>query len=213
MNSVLLHEPWQYDSTAIASPWRSPALKKVLTIGVLIEDPIFPLHPPVARILADAVEKLSSAGHKIVFLQNAPSIALSNKIAIDLFSLDNSRTTYTHIVKSGEPVIPSVANILRALAPTAPATLEGLFDTNIKKEEYIRGWHEVFINEKIDVIIGPGSETTALPHDTYGNAPYTIIWNVLNVSFPYFIFKYSKVDRVCEHSKSYGRKKLMIRLF
>lgn len=179
---MLIVRTGQHDSTVLAIPWRNPVSKTTLSIGVLVQDPLFPLHPPVARALASAIEKLGSAGHTIVILKYSPSIALSNKITLDLFSLDTTDATLANIAKSGEPVVPSIRCLSLVSKRTAPATLEGLFDTNTAKAEYSESWHQLWIREKIDVIIGPGSETTAVPHDTYGNSPYTMIWNLLDVS-------------------------------
>jgi amidase len=62
--------------------------------------------------------------------------------------------------------------------------LENLWDLNAARADYSERWNQALVKAKIDVIIGPVAETTAPPHDTYGNSPYTIIWNLLNVS-PY----------------------------
>lgn len=184
MDNVIQKEPWEYDSTASAVRWRKlSSPKKTLKIGVLPEDPKFPLHPPVARALESAVAKLKEAGHTLVDLKNSPPVSISNSIAIDLFSLDPKKTPYGIIAQSGEPTVQSVLIDALNSKRVDPYTLSELFDLNTAKAAYVKAWHSVWVAEKIDVIIGPGAETTAVPHDTYGNAPYTMVWNLLDVSY------------------------------
>jgi len=39
----------------------------------------------------------------------------------------------------------------------------------------------VFLDNQLDTIIGPGYQTCAVPHDTYGFPVYTVLANVLDV--------------------------------
>ena len=60
--------PATLDSTATDVPWRQvkQRLDSKLRIGVLAEDPSYPLHPPVKRALAEAVRKVEATGHQLV---------------------------------------------------------------------------------------------------------------------------------------------------
>lgn len=52
MSSVVYTKPWLDDSDTHPVPWLKEdwsSKGNVLTIGVLAEDPIFPLHPPIRR--------------------------------------------------------------------------------------------------------------------------------------------------------------------
>lgn len=188
---VISRIPQDYDSTALAIPWVEVEPKKKLTIGILPEDPQFPLHPPVSRALATAVDILRTAGHTIVPLAGSPRISESDTIVRPFFSLDNTKTPFKHIAASGEPMIPSVKKTLYIVdAKPRGYTLEELYDLNVARASYTERWNEVFVNNKLDVLLAPGAENTAVPHDTYGNAPYTGVWNLLNVSLQAYI-KYS----------------------
>lgn len=88
-------------------------------------------------------------------------------------------------------MIPSVKKTLYIVdAKPRGYTLEELYDLNVARASYTERWNEVFVNNKLDVLLAPGAENTAVPHDTYGNAPYTGVWNLLNVSLQAYI-KYS----------------------
>jgi amidase len=185
IETVLSAKPWNYDSTALAIPWRQTPRKSQLRIGVY-EDPDFPLHPPVRRSLTTAVKLLEGAGHIIVPLPQFPSLAEGIKLCIQLFSLDNTRTSIKHIMASGEPFVPSVAAVLGGMtSPPKDVKLEEFFDLNVAWQVYKEKWNKIWVANELDVLVGPGAETTAVPHDTYGFAPYTMIWNLLNVNLPF----------------------------
>lgn len=83
--SVIDAVPQDYDYLALAIPWISAPSKSTLTIGVLPEDPDFPLFPPVKRTLKTAIEKLKAVGHTIIYLTGAPSTKEANEIAVALY--------------------------------------------------------------------------------------------------------------------------------
>lgn len=192
--SVVEAVPQDYDSSALAVPWISAPSRHSLVIGVLPEDSGYPLLPPVKRTLANAIEKLKAAGHTIIPLADTPSTKEANEIAVALYNIDPTKAALKKILASGEPFVQSVANSAADYAayntdqaplfpiPAGGYTLETLWDLNVARADFTERWNQLFVNTKIDVVIGPVAETTAPPHDTYGNCPYTILWNLLNVS-------------------------------
>lgn len=197
--SVIDAIPQDYDSSSLAAPWISAHLERPLTIGILPEFPEFPLMPPVKRTLESAIEKLKAAGHTIVHLSNAPSTKEANEIAVAMFQLDPTRAAIKKIKASGEPFIKSVLKSFADFAayqadstnsplfplPEGGYTLESLWDLNAARADYTERWNQLLLKDNIDVVLGPVAENTAVPHDTYGNCPYTILWNLLNVRRPF----------------------------
>jgi amidase len=117
MRNVLDYDTWLLDESVIA-PWRSPPLSayrgkgncddenQILTLGVILEDPKYPLHPPVLRNFQNALSKLASAGHKLISLeshlpQTIPADAATT--AFTMFSMDPKKTSLSHLATSGEP--------------------------------------------------------------------------------------------------------------
>jgi hypothetical protein len=82
-------------------------------------------------------------------------------------------------------MIPSVLATVKMFAPLnqKALTLDDLIELNVELIAYKAAWHAVFKEQKLDVLITPASENTALKHDAYGNCPYTSIWNLLDVSW------------------------------
>jgi amidase len=155
---ILSRKPWNYDSSAMAVPWRATTSKDKLVVGVQANDSIYPLFPPVARALASAVEKLQAAGHIMIHLKNAPTVAEAQQIASHMFSLDNTQTTFKNIMASGEPLVPSVQKTV-GLVVKKPGgySVEEVFDLNVDRAKYIEKWNRVFVENKLDVLIGAGN--------------------------------------------------------
>jgi amidase len=188
-------QAWKYDSAAVGVPWQAiPSginASGSLTIGVLAEDEHFPLHPPVKRALDRAVEALTRAGHRIVRLggdDEAGNLAYASRLAFQYFTYSPRKDLIT---PSGEPVVTSVA---KASAPlfTGPLpvqqgldtfeTIKSLYDARQRVHD---AWRQTWVDQKLDVILAPGAQNTAVAHDTYGWPPYTVIWNVLDVSLSF----------------------------
>lgn len=185
MRCVLNTDPWELDSSVIFSPWRNITPKPSLRLGFVLEDSHFPLHPPVLRTLTAATEKLKAAGHEIIPL-NVPSIKDACLLGFRCFAMDPANTPFQHISASGEPVIPALGStkLPHEYMPYeyAPLTLEALYDLTEQRTWYKERLRELVVKNRVDAIIMPGNQGTAAPHDQYGWTPYTIFWNVMDVS-------------------------------
>ncbi|KAJ9622813.1 hypothetical protein H2203_006465 [Taxawa tesnikishii (nom. ined.)] len=139
-SAVLKTDPSKRDPTASFTPWRSveksPGRK--LRLGLIVEDPTFPLHPPVMRALNTAVDKLKEAGHTIIPLTDkVPNISETLLTAFRFFGMDPKKIVFSHIDASGEPRIPSLATA-GLPQPHFPhnyiePTLENLIQLNVKR--------------------------------------------------------------------------------
>lgn len=70
MTSLIESKPWEYDARCAVIPWREDVYREVqthsLVIGVLMDDGVVRPHPPVTRVLQQAIEALRAAGHEIL---------------------------------------------------------------------------------------------------------------------------------------------------
>ncbi|KAJ5949118.1 hypothetical protein N7454_000702 [Penicillium verhagenii] len=192
---------WQYDSGAFAAPWNeSPRATTEhngsLTIGVLAEDAQFPLHPPIKRAFEAAIEKLTRAGHQIVYLESSSqelSVAYASRLAFQYFIYGPSED---NIQSSGEPLVKSVARFM--FTGPFPVDMElGPFEKIQKLHEARQGvhdaWRQVWVDQKLDVVLAPGAQNTAVAHDTYGWPPYTVMWNLLD--YPACVIPFGKASQ------------------
>lgn len=188
--AVLDADPAQYDSSAVSIPYISKPgstledlRKRPLRIGLLPEDPAFPLHPPVKRALAEASAALSKAGHEIIKLPFDPATgaAKANGISFQMFSIDPLDTSMKYIQASGEPPVNSVKLSIPP-GEKHKYTIDQLAGLNVQRRVYADSWRQVWLENNLDIVLAPGAQNTAVPHDTYGMPPYTLIWNFLDVS-------------------------------
>jgi amidase len=100
MKLVTNVDPWQFDSSALFSPWRTVPPKTTLRLELIQEDTNFPLHPPALRTLTSATEKFQAAGDEVAPL-HIPFIRDACTLAFRMFSLDPARTPFKHIAASG----------------------------------------------------------------------------------------------------------------
>ncbi|KAL3464417.1 amidase signature domain-containing protein [Aspergillus heterothallicus] len=206
MATVLSGETWRYDSSVLAASWRNdtPANKslerRLLTIGILPEDPNYPLHPPVRRALTSAVNSLTKKGHRVIQLpltladNNNTSAAYASRLAWQYFTYS---PFIDHMAPSGEPPITSVVKGASPLfTGKLPVTEEDIFKKisalHLAKKDYCDFWRKTWTEYGLDVVLAPGSQNTAVPHDTYAWPPYTVMWNL--VDYPAIIIPYGKAS-------------------
>jgi amidase len=199
MKSIIDSRPALLDPMVLDVPWRSvsPPQKK-LRFGVVAEDPLLPLHPPVKKAVSDTADLLRSQGHEIVPLTAEECMtAAVYDVATQLFSLD--KTSAETLVKGGEPLVPSLVFIRdamrevkwdRSLLPDTRSIedpLERLSFLNMKRYEIQDRWKKMWVARGLNAVIGPGGQTTAVEHDMYALAPYTCLFNFLDVSHHRFL--------------------------
>ncbi|GES59592.1 general amidase-B [Aspergillus terreus] len=202
MESVLNAQPAVYDSTVIDVPWRKVDVKPKLRIGVVPEDPIFPLHPPVRRVLTEATRKLEAQGHRIIPLSAKECQLLAvNAVAWSIFQLDDAAVK--HILSAGEPVVPAMHHIrkqgevLRQSHSSSMPDVSGLDRLgqlallNTKRAELREMYRKLWVRYDLDVCISPPAQSTAVAHDTFGLPPYTAFLNTLD--YPSCVIPFGKV--------------------
>lgn len=194
MKSVIDSRPSLVDSTAIDVPWRLvDPLKPKLRFGVLAEDPLFPWHPPVKTTVKDTVDLLQAQGHDVVHLEYGECLSgACADLAMQLFGLD--KTGVQILVKANEPLVPSMIQVRDATrgvdfdrnflpdTRTIEGDLEQLSFLHLKRLAVQEAWRKLWAEHRLDAVIGPGAQNTAVEHDEYGLPPYTNIFNVLDVS-------------------------------
>lgn len=190
MSTIINAQPWKYDTTASAAPWYpTPSLDqpKQLTIGVPPESTAFPLHPPVKRALQTAIIALKTKGHRIVYLADNPALdlAYANRLAFQYFIYG---PYIDYIASGGEPPVPSVAKRSSPMF-TGPFPVdmdlppfEKIDALHVARHRYTDAWRKAWVEAGLDVLIAPGAQSTAVPHDTFGWPPHTLVWNLLDVS-------------------------------
>lgn len=189
MKCMIDFEPWKYDITALSVPWNRISdhqSQRRLTIGVPPEDPWFPYHPPIRRALEDAISSLQKEGHTIIRLpvDERRSLAYGNRIAFQYFTYGPPDDS---ISQSGEPLVTSVAKRSHPMF-SGPFPVDSeteltdlINELHEARANFSDAWRKAWVEHRLDILLAPGAQNTAVPHDTYGWPPYTLVWNLLDV--------------------------------
>jgi amidase len=64
-------QPWRLDPRCLPIPWREYHFREVqsrhLVVGLLLDDGVVKVHPPIERALKEIEAKLIAAGHEVVY--------------------------------------------------------------------------------------------------------------------------------------------------
>jgi amidase len=190
--AVLDAQPARLDSTALDVPWRDVGslAKAKLKLGMVTEDPCYPLHPPVRRALNEAVRLLEAEGHEIVRLGPSESlIAEATEVALAFFATKSGGPDL--IEEGGEPAMNTVVLTRKVMSELTSKFLkdidslqgvEKLAALNVKWAAVVDAWRETWNKYNFDAVLSPAAQNTAVPHDQYGIPPYTVFLNTLDVN-------------------------------
>lgn len=192
MKAAINGRPARFDPFVLDLPWREAAgtIKQKLRFGVVPEDPVFPIHPPVKKAVAEAIKLLEANGHEIVFLQ--PEECLVAKSALVAWALMDLDDKADRVVEAGgEAPIPARVRMREEMAKLdwsciadvdSKPGLARLSGLTVKRNEIINAWRKLWQQHQLDAVIGPPAQNTAVEHDEYGIPPYTQLLNFLDVS-------------------------------
>lgn len=222
---IIEREPWRYDPRCVPIPWREDVCQAVqqrpLVIGVMLDDGVVKVHPPVERIVWDAAKRLQAAGHKLV-----PWSSEGHSECIDImvrlrsprtyfrasslmtvqdlyFTADGGEDVRRDVNASGEPFVPHV----QKLVDRAPAiSVWDYWQLNKRKraaqKAYLRRWQETRCPEtgrEVDVLLTPAMAYAALPHRHCRWVGYTKFCNLLD--YTALVIPGDTVDRAVDLPK------------
>ncbi|KXJ90342.1 amidase signature domain-containing protein [Microdochium bolleyi] len=201
MQIVAAQNPWKYDPSCMPIPWNTANQfsSRPLRIGVLPEDSEYTLQPPVRRALTDAVAKLEGAGHNIIHLaeDDSRSIGLGARIAFASYAAGQP-SHETLAQEMGEPLVNSLAKGVHPFMKHPPpvtremSLIETVAALSAARDAYAGSWHKTWVHHDLDVVLAPGAQHTAVPHDDYGVPAYTCAWNVID--YPACIVPYGRAS-------------------
>ncbi|EMC92431.1 hypothetical protein BAUCODRAFT_288739 [Baudoinia panamericana UAMH 10762] len=197
MAAVLGYDCWTVDEGVISVPWRRlPSPQGKLTLGYLLEDDMFPLHPTVLRTVKTATAKLTEAGHTVIpVAEHLPPKILEEVVdsAWYNFGMDPARTSEGHVNASGEPFVASIATATPPALKHFKPTLDDAYRFHVERQAFCAKFRELFVEQKLDAIILPAYQATAVAHDKYGVPMYTVLANMLD--HPSIVMPYLKADK------------------
>lgn len=190
-------QPWAVDPRCTPLPWNENAFKEVqerpMTIGLILDDGVVKVHPPIARALLELTAVLKAHGHEVVVWDTSDHAACIE--IMDLFyTVDGGEDIRRDVATAGEPFIPHV----EALVNRGKAiSVYEYWQLNKRKlavqKGYLDKWNAVRSpsGRAVDVVLSPTLPHTTVPHRRIRWVGYTKIWNLLD--YPAITFP---VDRV-----------------
>ncbi|KAK4545818.1 hypothetical protein LTR36_002382 [Oleoguttula mirabilis] len=185
--AVIDAAPWKLDPQVHPLPWREEAYREVqsrpLVIGLLIDDGIVKVHPPIERVLRDVAAKLQKAGHEVI--QWDGSLHFDCIQTMDsYYSADGGEDIRRDMSVDGEPYIPHVA----ALVDRGPAiSVYEYWQLHRAKraaqKAYLDKWQRLRSEKsgrEADVLLTPTMPHSAVPHRSCRWVGYTKVWNLLD---------------------------------
>ena len=191
--AIIDAEPWHIDPRCHPLPWREEVYQEIqsrpLAIGVMFDDGVVKVHPPIERALREVVAKLEAAGHEVVQWQPSGHQELVD-ILDAYYTSDGGHDIRVAVEAGGEPFIPHVEALINR--GKAISVFE-YWQLNQRKlaatKAYLDKWAATHApsGRIIDVLLTPISPATAVPHTKSKWVGYTKVWNVLDytaLAFP-----------------------------
>ncbi|KAF2460147.1 amidase signature domain-containing protein [Lineolata rhizophorae] len=180
-------EPWRLDPKVVPLPWRPEAYEDVrnrrLSVGLLVDDGVVKVHPPIERVLREVAAKMSAAGHEVIAWDGSLHKECIN-IMDAYYTADGGEDIRRAVSAGGEPFLPHV-HALITRAP--PISVFEYWQLNRRKlaaqKAYLDKWNgsaaHTADGRPVDVLLTPSMPHTAVPHRTCRWVGYTKVWNFL----------------------------------
>lgn len=197
--SITESKPWTLDPKCAPLPWNDQIFREIqsrpLVIGLILDDGVVKVHPPIERALLELRAKLESHGHEFVTWDTSDH-AEYIQLMDEYYTIDGGEDIRRDVAAGGEPFIPHVeALVNRGKAiPVYEYWQLNRLKAALQKR-YLDKWNNSGMRSssgrQVDVLLSPTLPHTAVPHRMIKWVGYTKIWNLLDytaVTFP--------VDRV-----------------
>ncbi|KAK5691591.1 hypothetical protein LTR97_011585 [Elasticomyces elasticus] len=204
--AVIDAAPWRLDPKMVPLPWREDTYSEMqsrrLVIGLLVDDGVVKVQPPVERVLRDVAAKLRRAGHEVIDW-DASGHQECIQIMDQYYTADGGEDIKRDVSAAGEPYLPHVA----ALVNRAPAiSVYEYWQLNRQKvaaqKAYLDKWRWIrspSSGREVDVLLTPTMPHSAVPHRACRWVGYTKVWNFLD--YTACVLPVGQVDRSVDPSR------------
>ncbi|EEH41340.1 acetamidase [Paracoccidioides lutzii Pb01] len=182
-------QPWHLDPRCSPLPWRNEVFQEIqsrpLTIGLIVDDGVVKVHPPIERALRELSAKLQAAGHEIV-PWNADGHQECIEIMDAFYTVDGGEDIRRDVNIAGEPFIPHVEKLVNK---GRPISVYEYWQLNRRKwaaqKRYLDKWNGArgpLSGRVVDVLLAPTMPHVSVPHRCCRWVGYTKVWNFLDYS-------------------------------
>ncbi|KAJ5397299.1 hypothetical protein N7509_005412 [Penicillium cosmopolitanum] len=182
-------------------PWNELSFREIqqrpLVIGLILDDGVVKVHPPIARALRELSAALKAAGHEIVIWDTSDH-ATAIEIMDQYYTVDGGEDIRRDIAVAGEPYIPHVEALVNR---GKPISVYEYWQLNKRKaaahKKYLDKWNGARSDsgKPVDILLSPTLPHTSVPHRKFRWVGYTKIWNFLDYPALTFPVDQVKADR------------------
>ncbi|CAK7275178.1 hypothetical protein SEPCBS57363_006547 [Sporothrix epigloea] len=188
---VRAQKPWTFDPAVIAGIMEGPLPEKKPVVGILYESGVRP-HPPVRRVLREAVTKLEAAGYEVRdFTPTCPDFKEIRDVAAKLLTSDGLSYPTRELAKSGEPAVPSVVNF--GYWGNGRLEHEEVWALGARKGALQKQMLDAWQALGIDILIAPSAPHTPIQQHLCTSELYTVAWNAMD--YPAIIVPFGHADK------------------
>ncbi|KAL2855518.1 amidase signature domain-containing protein [Aspergillus pseudoustus] len=178
--------PWDCDPRCPPLPWNGAVFEDIqsrrMVIGLILDDGVVKVHPPIERALRELVNKLEKAGHEIVTWDASDHLGYIN-LMDRYYTVDGGEDIRRDVAVAGEPFIPHVEALVNRGKPISVYEYWQLNRERIDlQKKYLGKWSAVRSpsGKPVDVLLSPTMPHVAVRHRSVRWVGYTKIWNLLD---------------------------------
>lgn len=180
--------PWDLDPRCVPLPWNEHAFREIqsraLVVGLILDDGVVRVHPPIARALEELSTALKNSGHEIVIWDTSDHQEYIELMDL-YYTVDGAEDIRHDISQASEPMIPHVQQLVNRGKAISVWEYWQLNKRKVKlQKQYLDKWNSVRSPSgmKVDVLLSPTLPHTSVPHRKIRWVGYTKIWNLLDYS-------------------------------
>ncbi|RAH64999.1 amidase [Aspergillus aculeatinus CBS 121060] len=178
--------PWEYDAKCAPLPWDEKVFEDIqtrpLVVGLILDDGVVRIHPPVERALREIAAKLTQDGHEVILWDTSDHHSCVQLMG-QYYTADGGEDLRRDISAAGEPMIPHVQALIDRAETKSVYDYWQMNRTKTSMQQaYLAKWNAVRSprGKQVDVLLGPTVPHTAIRHRALKYAGYTRIWNLLD---------------------------------
>ncbi|KAG0132100.1 amidase signature domain-containing protein [Tuber indicum] len=181
---VIQSDTHNLDPKVVPIPWRedlyqSTLLSKKLRIGLMLDDGVVRVHPPIARLLKWVATVLKNNGHEIIPWK--PDLHCEGVAVMDEFyRADGGADVRSAIEASGESYIEHCQKLFGPQMAANAIDLPSYWKLLVEKRKIQKAYLDRWNNAGLDLILSPVMPHVAVKHKDTLWVGYTKIWNVLD---------------------------------
>ncbi|KAB8267666.1 amidase signature domain-containing protein [Aspergillus minisclerotigenes] len=191
--SVADAKPWELDPKCTPLPWNEDTFQEIqnrpIVVGLILDDGVVRIHPPIERALRDLSAKLQAKGHEVVIWDASDHFEYI-QLMDQYYTVDGGEDIRRDIAVAGEPFIPHVEALVNR---SKAISVYEYWQLNKQKvalqKRYLDKWNAIRSpsGRPVDILLAPTTPHPAVPHRRLRWVGYTKIWNLLDypaVTFP-----------------------------